>query len=237
MSEENNQLIAGQNNDFSKEDLERINAFMEKGLPGVSAVDEASLKRILDLYLSGKTYRQISKSTRIPKDVILFLSYKFNWYKDKQEYFGELEQNIKERFIETKLVSQNFLNDLIAFWHKRIGSNVTRFLAQGDERAAENINFKDVDRYLKTLEVLHKLTVEQVARAAKSNSSIGLNVGEGVTVKKIGENEVEITPKNKTLGEMLKTFADYRRQEEQSSKVVNKSDIKEETHKGEESEE
>lgn len=207
-------LIAERVTDLSAAQLQRVQKFMESGTPGIALIDESKMFRMLDLYLGGKSYTQISRMTGTDKDMVLYLSHKMDWYQAKQEYLVDLNNNLQERLLETKLISQNFLTDLVAFWHKKIGTNINKYLATGDEAAAEKIVGKDIDKYLKTVEILQKLT-EKGGGDGQKPSPVGLNLGEnGVTVKKVGEGEVEITPKSKAIGSVLKDLANLKRAEE-----------------------
>lgn len=218
--------VAAPTHDFSPKDLERIEKFKEEGMPGLLTLDETKVARILDLYLSGKTYHQISRIMRVEKALVLYLSKKFNWFSTRQEYLFELESNIRSRVVEAKLTSQDFLLELTSVWQKKIGSKITKYLASGEDSHAEEIDLKEVDKYLKTIEMLHKLTSEGSPKSSGGQSpAIGLNLGDGVTITKKSDNEVEITPKQAAIGDVLKKFADLRREEEKKKNSA-KSDIK-----------
>ena len=76
---------------------------------------------------------------------------------------------------------------------------------------------------MKSVDLLDKISTEKIP--TNSRPTVGLNLGDGVTVQKIGENEVSITPKQKTHQEMLKEFADLKRAEEakDSNDISNES--------------
>lgn len=217
-----NELLAPEpTTDLSPVDLEKVRVFREEGMPGVYNLEESQIARMMDLYLDGKPYSQISRITRISKTTIMFLSDKFNWFALRQDYLVELEANMRNRVIESKLVSQDFLLQLSHAWQKKIGKNITQFLATGDEKYANEIDLKEVDKYLKTIEILHKISSENAAGKNKT-PAVGLNLGDGVTITKKDDNSVEITPKQKTVGDLLKQYADSRRDEE----LKKESDIK-----------
>lgn len=216
MSEDNKPVIPEQpKNDFTQKDLEVIKAYEEGGLQGVGIVDEKAMANMLDLYLSGKTYRQISTIMEIKKEIVLYMSYKFNWFDLRQDYLTDLESSMRGRVIEAKLVSQDFILQLQTMWHKKIGSKVTKYLATGNEEFIKELDLKEIDKYLKTAELLQKLAGEGKSLTTdNTRPMVGLNAGDGVTIVKKGENEIEITPKSKAIGDALKMFADARREEE-----------------------
>ncbi len=117
---------------------------------------------------------------------------------------------MRGRLMESRIIGQDFLLQMIAVWQKKIGSRMDLYMSTGNEKYLEEMDGKDIDRYLKILESLQKFSAEPKNAA----SLIGLNLGEGgVTVERKG-NSVEITPKTKAIGVLLKEFADQRREEE-----------------------
>jgi hypothetical protein len=115
---------------------------------------------------------------------------------------------------------------------------MNRYFLTDDQNVANSLDMKALDRYLKTVEMLYKLDGD---RNKSKTPSVGLNLGDGgVTVTRLGNNTVEITPKNKekTVAEMLQELADHRREQENSSQTDIERDINEEvTQKGESSNE
>jgi len=214
MSEENKPaLIQEPTTDFTEKDMQNIQEYIAAGLPDIATVDGEKMARMMDLYLSGKTYRQIAMTVSVNKRIVLYLSHKFNWFALRMDYIKDLEESIRGRMIEAKLVNQDFLLQLIHMWQKKIGNKITKYLATDNEQFAKDIDLKEVDKYLKTVEMLHKLSSEKGGNAG-GTPAVGLNLGDGVTIERKGDNTVEITPKSKAIGDMLKQFADSRREEE-----------------------
>lgn len=213
MSEENLPAIKEPETDLAPKDLELVQKYVDEGLPGVGLVDAKKLTTMLDLYLSGRTYRQISNIVSLPKQAVMYMSYKFNWFQLRREYLEDLEANIRPRVIEANLVNQDFILELQQMYQKKIGSNIRKYLATDNVEFANAIDLKEVDKYLKTVELLHRLSTDKPGKAG-GTPAVGLNLGEGVTIVKKGDNEVEITPKSKALSEQLKQFANFKREEE-----------------------
>lgn len=217
MSEDNKPaLLEDPKTDFSSKDLEQIRNYQEAGLPNIAYIDDIKLTRILDMYLSGRTYGQIAMTMGMQKQVVLYLSYKFKWFDLKQEYFIELEASSRPRVLEARLMNQDMLMQLQQMWRKKIGDNIVKYLATGNAEFSNAIDLKEVDKYLKTVEMLHKLDSER--KPGQQNPTVGLNLGDGVTIVKKDDNSVEITPKQKTIEDALKQFADFRREEENKKK-------------------
>jgi hypothetical protein len=216
MSEDNKLAIQDgePTTDLSLDDRGRVTAFKEEGMPGLAALEEPQMHRIMDLYLSGKSYRQISQAVRVNKTLIMYLSDRFGWYMMRREYLHELEMHQRQKVLESKIESKDFLLQLTHMFQKKIGSNISKYLQTDDERFANDIDLKEVDRYIKIVDMLHRLSSE----GRDGKPIVGLNMGDGVVITKKSNNEVEITPKQKTLRDALKQFADMRREEEVKSR-------------------
>lgn len=217
--------------DLLKEDEEKITRFVSIGSPGFSLTDEVKIHKMMDLYLSGKTYGQIARIERVPKELVMLYSQRLNWYPLKLEYMKEMEQHLRGRIVNAKVASQDFLLQLSQMYQRRIGNKMDRYLSTGNEIEADNISLKEIDKYIKIVEALHNLSADPSAKPSKG-PAVGINVGEGVTVTKTGENEVEITPRQKVVGSMLSQLANQRREDE-LSKITKSNDIKEVTPKSE----
>lgn len=191
--------------DLSDKDLALIDQFKAEGMPGLYEIKEGQVERMLDLYLSGKPYIQISRILMLPKSLIMYISQKYSWFSARQEYHFELESTIRNRLVEAKIKDQDFLLSLTQMYQKKIGRKISSYLATDDESHADAIDGKDVDKALKVMEMLHKIGSD--AKEGKAAApAVGLNLGDGVTVRKTGENSVEITPKQKTVSELLQQF-------------------------------
>lgn len=199
--------------DISDESMKKVQQYMEAGLPEIATVDDVKLAKLTELYLSGKTYDQIANITRTDKTIVMYLSYKLNWSETRKTYMIELQDHMKRRIMEAKLSSQDFLLQLAQVWEKKVGHKLTRYLATDNEEHIDQINLKEVDRYLKITELLQKSMSEP---AKDKGPLIGLNVGEGATITRKGDNQLEITPKQKAIGDVLKHYADLRRDEEKN---------------------
>jgi hypothetical protein len=220
MNDTKNLLDHKKETDLTSRELEIVQKFKDDGLPGIAAANEVVMTKALDLYLAGKTYLEICTITSSRKEVILYLAQKFNWYGTKMEFLEILNATIAERIMHAKLTNMDFVLQIQQFYKKKIGSRLTRYLASGDEEIANSINDKDIDRFAKYVDLMDKLTTEK-GQMNPRGPAVGLNLGDGVTITKVGD-EVTITPRNRTAGEMLSELANFKRAEE--SKTIN--DIK-----------
>ncbi len=211
---DNKPAVIEPSTDLSDKDMRAVEKYVEAGLPGIAAVDGEKLAKIMDLYLSGKTYHQIAMVLNVPKPAVMYLSNKFNWFAVRNEYMMDLEASIRGRLLESRLVNQDFLLQIVQLFQKKIGNKITKYLATDDESHANSIDLKEIDKYLKTLDALHRLSADPKAAAGAATSPIGLNVGDGMSITKNEDGGIDITPKSKAIGDMLKQFADSRREED-----------------------
>lgn len=224
-------LNSGKETDITPKELQKVAEFKEAGMPGLASVaqNEVALTKALELYMGGKTYSEISKIVGIKKDIVLYLAHKFDWYNTKIEQLQILDANIKDRILQAKLVNQDFVLQIQQFFLKKIGSKMTRFMATGDDEIANSVDRKDLEFYMKSVDLLDRISTEKIP--TNHRPTVGLNLGDGVTVRKVGENEVQITPKQKTHADMLKEFADMKRAEETND--ITKEDPQTNTEKEE----
>lgn len=232
MSEETKAVVLIPHADFTMKDLETIEKFKEDGMLGLHTLVDTDVERMMGLYLDGKTYRQISNVTKKNKAVVLFLAHKFKWFELRKDYLEELHATLPNKVLESKLQSQEFLLHLTLAYQKKIGKNIDQYLRTDDEKFADKIDSKDLSSLLKVIELLHRLSNENLGNPNNDKSLVGLNgLGEGVTITKTGSNSVEITPKASPFASKLKQFADLQRQQEKENKAPSKEihDIDSET--------
>lgn len=204
--------------DFTIKDLETIEKFKEEGMLGLHTLVETDVERSMALYLDGKSYRQIAQITKIKKDVILFLAHKFSWWELRKEYLDELQATMKDKILDSKLQTQEFLFDLIMAYRKKIGKNLNRYLKTDDDQWMDKVDNKDMGVVFKCVELLHRLNAENFTNP-NDKSMVSLNgLSDGVTITKTGANSVEITPKS-PIASKLKQMADFKREQERESQV------------------
>src|SRR5581483_1835979 len=134
----------------------------------------------------------------------------------------ELQHTIKSRIAEAKVMNQNFMLLLLQASQKKVGNKLTQYLATGDEEHMD-LDMKELAQIIKAIEHVNDLGKDP-GKSSKS-PAVGLNVGDGVTIEKTGENKHTITPKDSAINSKLKQFADMRREAESQAKAKKSSDI------------
>lgn len=215
---QNNLPTTIKESDITESERVKVQEYIDAGLPGISDVKESHLYQMYDLYLSGSTYSQISVALNMKKVTVLYLAYTSDWYTSKKEYLNEVEEKMKNRVVESKLRSKEFMLILVQAWQKKITSNLHKYLSTSDDSHMERIDLKEVSQLMKAIDMINEL--DATGRDPKGKPSpIGLNVGDGVTIEKQIDGKISITP-NSTVGSALKQFADSKRNEERIKQQV-----------------
>lgn len=217
------QIVLTPHADFTMKDLEAIQKFKDDGMLGLHTITDVDVERCMSLYLDGKSYRQVAQVLKINKTVIMFLAHKFKWFELRQDYLAELGATLKDKIVESKLQSQEFLLELILAYQKKISKNIHQYLRTDNEAFADKIDPKDIGTILKVMELLHKINQENIGTPG-DKSLVGLNgLGEGMTITKVGKDSIEITPKGPSAySSKLKQFADLKREQEKASQPAPK---------------
>lgn len=206
-------IVQDETSDISDSEMIKVKRYIEDGLPGIGEITNSDLYRMLDLYLGGSTYSQIANTLETKKVIVLYLAHTNNWYVIKKEYLGEIQEKIKNRVVDSKLRSQEFMLLLVQAWQKRIGKKLTRYLSTNDDEHMDNVDLKEVTQLMKAIEMVNEL--DNTGKNLQSKASpIGLNLGNGVTVEKTSDNKITITPKETSIGDLLKQHADAKREED-----------------------
>ncbi|CAM6004799.1 unnamed protein product, partial [Sphagnum balticum] len=203
-----NPLVQKTNSDLSEGDLQKIREFKAEGLPGLAKLGESDFHRMTEMYMNGMTYWQIATTLGLKRTLVMYLSHTYGWYPTRQEYLNELQEKIKGRVIDSQLVSQDFLMLLIKVYEKKLGAKFRRYLATDDTSHADDINLKEIDKLLKAIAMIKELNGDSKKSAGKT-PAVTLNLGDGATVQRDGDDKFTITPSiDKHLDDIIKRMAD-----------------------------
>jgi hypothetical protein len=196
-------------NDFTDEDIQRIDTYVSNGSAGLESVvkDEYKVNSLFSLYMAGKTYEEISKISRVKKDIVLYLSAKMKWYEKRMEYLDDIQRQIAKKLAHTRIESLNFISDLINCHHKYYGDEINKYLQTNDRTIIDNLDLKSLGQYFKSIEILEKImNPSNVTKGTGANTTININAAGS----KIDTNNdtIEITPSN--TGDILKALANLK---------------------------
>lgn len=96
-------------------------------------------------------------------------------------------------------------------FRKRMGRQFDRYLQSGDVALGDAIDMDEMSQYIKMAQAVAALDVKGFTKDPDNRPAVGLNLGDGVTVKKLSDNTVEITPRQKSQAEMLRDLANSKR--------------------------
>ena len=211
MPEEKEIELSDGNSGFTLKELDEITAYREAGLPGIIEVTDAKLLSAFDLRLDGRPWREISKALDLPKVVLMHLGEKFNWHQRRLEFLEGYEMHMRELVLEEKIHSQYFIMKAMHVFRKRMGRQFDRYLQSGEVALGDAIDMDEMAQYIKMAQAVAALDAKGLARDPDNRPAVGLNLGDGVTVKKLSDNTVEITPRQKSQAEMLRDLANSKR--------------------------
>jgi hypothetical protein len=192
-------------NDFTEEEAKRINTFVSNGLIGLESIvkDEHRVNSLFGLYMSGKGYEEISKVSKVKKDIVLYLSAKMKWYEKRMEYLENIQRQMTQKLTHTRIESLNFITDLITCHHKYYGDEINKYLQTNDRTIIENLDMKALGQYFKSIEVLEK--VLNPTNVTRGGSGTTININAAGSKVEATNDAIEITPNN--TGDILKALA------------------------------
>lgn len=198
--------------DMSQEEKTELKKFKEDGLPGINEIREADIIKWQKLYLSGKTYVEISEIAQKKKVLILFVSDKLSWFEKKITYYNDVSVKVFEKLAQIRIESMNTISAMVSSWNKYYGEKANSFLSDSNRVTLETMDNKQLPQYYKAIELLDKLT-ESVIKKPEIDTpktgkmpSVTINVGDRATVTQTGENSVEVTAED-SPSLMLKKLA------------------------------
>jgi hypothetical protein len=197
-------------NDFTDDETDRINTYVANGCIGLAELvkDEHKVNNLFALYMSGKTYTEISKISRVKKDLVLYMAAKMKWYGKRMEYLDDINSNITKKLTETRVESMNFISSLISMHHKYYGDAINQYLRTGDRDIIDGLDLKQLTQYFKSIEMLEKiLNPTNVNRGGGSNTTVNINTPGG-KVEQVDDKTIEITPGN--AGDALRALAELK---------------------------
>lgn len=197
-------------NDFTDDEVEKINTYVANGCVGLATLvkDEHKVNNLFALYMSGKTYTEISKISRVKKDLVLYMAAKMKWYEKRMEYLDDINNNITKKLTATRVESMNFISSLISMHHKYYGDAINDYLKTGDRDIIDGLDLKQLTQYFKSIEMLEKiLNPTNVNRGGGSNTTVNINTPGG-KIEQVDDKTIEITPGN--AGDALRALAELK---------------------------
>lgn len=209
--------------DLTGTELTKIKEFKDKGLPGIGEITDEQMNRMLELYLSGSSYSQISSILRVKRIYVTYFAHISDWYSLKESYLQELHERMKGDIVDAKLRNSEFMLLAIRAWQKKIKNNFTAYLATGNLEHMDRVSVKEMTLLMKAMEMISDWDETGKSKGNKQ-PAIGLNLGAGVIVEKTGNDQVTITPKEATVGSLLKRYKSSSQEALSNTSDINKNE-------------
>lgn len=196
--------------DFSLAESESLNSFITEGCPGILSKTDSDMYQWFELYMSGKTYSEISKITNTKKDLILYISAKCNWHDKRMQYYSDLSSHMLQKCNESKLETLNTVTTMVSALNNYFGGKFDKFLKTKDESIIEGLDTKLLAQYYKATEAIDKIVGSSVDQDNKP-PLVNINMTSSAKVTQTGKNTLEIdtdsSEKEREVGEILKSLA------------------------------
>ena len=190
--------------DTTTEERESLQKYMNDGLPGFVRVNETDIFKWFELYISGKTYSEISKITNSNKSIILYISHKAQWNDKKLKYYNDLFLGLTNKLTQVKLRSANTIVTIVTALGKFYENKFNDYLSKNDKSIIEKIDTKLLSQYYKSMDALEKLMCTPGSRDDDENKGI-LNAKPANPSFSEDSQDIEINDEN--AGEILKMLA------------------------------
>jgi hypothetical protein len=206
--------------DMSEKEIRSLEEFIEDGLPGILSVPPEKIHRMIEMYFDGQSYQDISLKLGIKKNIVLYISYKHNFYESKLEHYENMIKHLKEKVDIAENRSINLIVDTMMALESYYRNIFNRYAITKDPKVIESADFENFKMYLKCMEILQKIKNPDSSGNIKV-PQMGLNLPNGGILKKIDDNTVEVSPlssmpdnKSSKLGEVLEMLAKLREEKE-----------------------
>lgn len=180
--------------DLNSAEQNSLTSYIQNGCPGLSKIDDVKVFRWFELYMSGKSYHEISVLTKDKKDLIVYIAYKAKWHEKRMEYYKDLTTNYTAKLKHVKLDSANTVINAITALGKYYNDQFNKFLISDDKNIINNLDTKMLGQYYKSLEVLEKI----INPNGRADDDHGDNSGKKPVVN-INVNNAQISQDGDTI--------------------------------------
>ena len=207
--------IIERNSPFTEEEQVIIRDYKSNGKPGIARIKDDDIAQLFDLYMSGKTYKEIAKLSSITLCIVLYLSEQFDWHGKKMTHFNDLIAGMTDKLTQIKLETTNTLNTTISAMNKYFGDSFNKYLQTGNKEVMEGVDTKLLVQYYKAVDTLSKLTAPvKIDSGSDShpNPAVNINLNGNTTVQTPNNETIEITKEN--AGDVLKMMSAAKKEKE-----------------------
>lgn len=193
--------------DLTQDEKASLDEYISNGLQGLSRIGEDDIIQWFELYMSGRSYKEIATSTYKNKNAVLYIAQRNGWHEKKMNHLNDVATNFVTKTKQAKLEGANTVLLANMALGKYISEELQEFIKTGDKKIMERFDGKNFQNFLKAIESLDKI----LGRSNKSDTpSIDINISGGSTKTESSSEGIEITTKT-TNGDTLSLLAKYKR--------------------------
>lgn len=194
--------------DMTKEEKEAIAEYRSNGCPGLVKIDADKVTQWFDLYMSGKTYGEISEISHFHKNIILYVAHRGRWHDKRMNKYNDLSASLYNKTCSSKIEGANTVATFMSAMNRYYINKLNKYLATNDDTIIENLDTNLLGKYHKTIEMLEKLiatgNTSSIPLPPNESPSVNININ-GPTEIVDGSNTIDINQKPSS-GEILKAL-------------------------------
>lgn len=206
MTEVTNKL----SDDFTEEDNVSLKDYISNGCPGLVKLQDSDAFKCFELYMSGKTYSEISDITKIKRDTVLYLSHKSQWNAKKLAYFSDINNSLVKKMIAVKMESLNTMSSIASALNKYFAKKANDYLSTNDDSVLEGLDTKLLSQYYKAMESIETALNISGNSQSSSGSQININLNGPASIQQVDGNTIDL--KDEDYSKILDHLASIKRE-------------------------
>lgn len=203
------------NEDFTPTEVASLRDYKRNGIPGIQRYKEEDFFQWFNLYMSGKTYSEISKLTNTKKDIILYMSDKTRWHTKRMQYYADLSDHMIMKCQASKLETLNTVTTMVSALNQYFGNKFDKFLKTKDETIIEGLDTKLLSQYYKATESVDKIIGTSPSGDDDGQTIVNVNMLSGAKVTQTDKNTIDVEPSDSeqeaAVGEILKNLVNLKK--------------------------
>lgn len=205
-----NKQIKVFNDEFSEEESTSLANYIESGCPGLSKIADERVFQWFALYMSGKTFFEISQETKDKLELVLYIAHKSKWQATKLEYFQDIQTNLAKKVAMAKMEAANTMTSMMAALGKYHKKKADKYIMTNDDSLMESMDVKLWAAFCKTISTLDEM---MNLESNKSGPSVNINVGNNASVSQKADGSLEVNS-DSGVSDLLKSLAEFKKSQE-----------------------
>jgi hypothetical protein len=191
---------------WSKREMDILKKTEEEGAKPISSTLAAQM---FSLYLEGYSCAEIAKHNKVfSEGDILSARKKFNWDNDKDRYIFDLNKQVREKLIKSKLEILEFATNAIAVAKKEYNDQAIKYLQTGkEEDKPKGWKIESPSQLKSMIEILQKVTGEDRVTKQEIRSEANVNITGNIQSSPLLQPELQ-TKMLRKLAESAKKGSD-----------------------------